>query len=56
MTVLNPYTYQCSECGWEGPEEDLGIASTDEGTHHYQCPECLGSEIILKGEGDDDQG
>ena len=38
-------TYQCNECGWEGHEDELGIASTDEGTHHYQCPECLGCEV-----------
>jgi predicted RNA-binding Zn-ribbon protein involved in translation (DUF1610 family) len=41
-------TYHCRECSWQGPEEDLGIASTDEGTHHYQCPECCGVEIELK--------
>lgn len=43
-------TYHCRECPWEGPEEDLGIASTDEGTHHYQCPECCGCEIEIKEE------
>ncbi len=43
-------TYCCLECDWEGPEEDMGIYSSDEGTHHYQCPECCGVEIELKGE------
>ena len=43
--------YHCEECDWEGAEEDLGITSTDEGTHHYQCPECLGVTIGIKGEG-----
>ena len=49
MTVFNSYIYQCNECGWEGPQEEVGIASSDEGTHCWMCPECLGHEVELKG-------
>ena len=54
MTVLNSYTYQCSECWWEGPQEEVGIASSDEGTHCWVCPACGGHEVELKGDENDD--
>ena len=52
------YIYQCSECGWKGPQEEVGIASSDEGTHCWMCPVCLSRDVYLKEEEneDDDQG
>jgi len=41
----HPPRYHCEGCDWEGLEEDLGITSTDEGTHCWQCPSCLSNEI-----------